>query len=99
MTSKKGRGGRRYPPYVFTEHGATMLASVLNSKRAIEVSILVVRAFVRLRELLTAHKEITEKLTQLERKLAGHDSDIKLIFDAIKQLMKPPPSQNRKIAK
>ena len=97
VTSKKGRGGRRYPPYVFTEHGATMLASVLKSKRAVKASILVVRAFVRLRELLTTHKEITRKLIQLERKLAGHDSDIKMIFDAIKQLMKPLPSKKRKI--
>ena len=97
MTSKKGRGGRRYPPHVFTEHGTTMLASVLKSKRAVEVSILVVRAFVRLRELLTTNKEITRKLTQLEQKLAGHDSDIKMIFNAIKQLMKPLPSKKRKI--
>ena len=74
-----------------------MLASVLKSKRAVEASILVVRAFVRLRELLTAHNEITRKLTQLERKLAGHDSDIKLIFDAIKQLMKPLQSKKRRI--
>lgn len=96
-TSKKSRGGRRNPPYVFTEHGATMLASILKSKRAVEVSILVVRAFIRLRESLTAHKEITRKLTQLERKLAGYDSDIKMIFDAIKQLMKPLPSKKRKI--
>jgi len=96
-TSKKGHGGRRYPPYAFTEHGATMLASVLKSKRAVEVSILVVRAFMRLREILTTHKEITRKLTELERKLTGHDRDIKMIFDAINQLMKPLPSNKRKI--
>ena len=96
-TTKAIRGGRRISPYAFTEHGATMLASVLKSKRAVEVSILVVRAFMRLREILTTHKEITRKLTELERKLTGHDRDIKMIFDAINQLMKPLPSNKRKI--
>ena len=71
VTSKQGRGGRRFSPYVFTEHGAIMLASVLNSERAVETSILVVRAFVRFREMFSGHKEITRKLTELEKRLAG----------------------------
>ena len=96
MTSK-GRGGRRYPPYVFTEHGAIMLASVLNSERAIEASIYVVRAFVKLRELLVTHKAVAQKLAELEKKVVGHDRDIKALVDAIKQLMTPMPSKKRKI--
>jgi len=97
VTSKKRWGERRYPPYVFTEHGAIMLAGVLNSKRAIEISILVVRAFVRLREILKIDKEIASKMTQLERKLTGHDNDIKIIFNAIKQLIKTSSPSKRKI--
>ena len=96
-TSKKGRGGRRYLPFVFTEHGAIMLASVLNSGRAIETSILVVRAFVRFREMFSGHKEITRKLTELEKRLAGHDSDIKAILSAIRQLMATPAPRKRQI--
>lgn len=82
-------GGRRTPPYAFTEHGAIMLASVLNSERAIEASVFVVRAFVKLRSLLATHKEIAQKLTELERKLAGHDEDITTLFAAMRQLMAP----------
>lgn len=96
-TSKKGRGGRRTPPFVFTEHGAIMLASVLNSKRAIEASVLVVRAFVRLRELLSSQKEITRKIAELERRLTGHDQDLKAILTAIKQLMSPPIVRKKRI--
>jgi len=97
VTSKKGRGGRRYLPFVFTEHGAIMLASVLNSERAVETSILVVRAFVRFREMFSGHKEIARKLSELEKRLAGHDSDIKAILSAIRQLMASPVSKKRKI--
>jgi len=96
-TSKAGRGGRRYPPYAFTEHGAIMLASVLNSPRAIEASVFVVRAFVRLREFLASHAELARKLTELERKLAGHDSDIQSIVTAIRQLMTPAKGRARQI--
>ena len=72
-TSKKGRGGRRYLPYVFTEHGAIMAATVLNSKRAVQMSIFVVRAFVQMRETLAANHEIRVKLAELERQLGNHD--------------------------
>jgi hypothetical protein len=78
-------------PYAFTEHGAIMAANVLSSPRAIEASIFVVRAFVKLRQLLVTHKELAHKLVQLERKLGDHDEAISAIFAAIKQLMEPPP--------
>ena len=91
-TSNQGRGGRRYAPYVFTEHGAIMAASVLNSPRAIDVSVQVVRAFVKLREMLATHKDLARKLEELERK---YDAQFKVVFDAIRQLMAPPPEPNR----
>ena len=97
MTSKPGRGGRRYLPYVFTEQGVAMLSSVLNSERAIEVNITIMRAFVKLREMLSSNKELALKLAQLERKIEKHDDEIKLIFDAIRQLMAPPETKKRKI--
>jgi len=75
-TSKPVRGGRRKPPLVFTEHGAIMAATILNSGRAVEVSVYVVRAFVRLREVLASNKELAKKLEKLERKLDSHDQAI-----------------------
>ena len=96
-TSKSGRGGRRYLPNVFTEHGAIMLASVLNSDRAIEASIFVVRAFVRFREMILVHKELASKIMELERKVAGHDKDIRNLLTAIRQLMIPPEKSKRQI--
>ncbi len=89
-TSNVGRGGRRYLPYAFTEHGAFMAASVLNSPRAIEVSVFVVRAIVKLRRLVLAHKDLAGKLDQLERKVGNHDEAIKQLVAAIRQLMAPP---------
>jgi len=78
-------------PYAFTEHGAIMAASVLNSPQAVETSIFVVRAFVKLRQLMTTHKELARKLAELERKLGDHDDAIAAIMSAIKRLMDPPP--------
>jgi phage regulator Rha-like protein len=86
-TSKKGRGGRRYLPYVFTEHGAIMAASILNSDRAVEVSVQVVRAFIKMRQMLASNADLAKKIEALERK---YDSQFKVVFDAIKQLMMPP---------
>jgi phage regulator Rha-like protein len=86
-TSK--RGGRRYLPYVFTEQGVAMLSSILNSERAIQVNIAIMRAFVRLREVLLTHKELAEKIDALEKKYADHDQKISVIFEAIKQLLEP----------
>lgn len=96
-TSKTGRGGRRYPPYAFTEHGAIMLASVLNSGRAIEASLYVVRAFVKLRELLSTHRKLADKLRLLESHVKRHDDDIIAIVEAIRQLMSSPPKVDRQI--
>jgi hypothetical protein len=93
-----GRGGRRYMPYAFTEHGTIMAASVLNSQRAIEISVHVVRAFVHLRELVSTHKELAQKLTQLERKVGAHDKAIAEIISAIRELMSPSePKKKRPI--
>jgi hypothetical protein len=89
-------GGRRKLPYVFTEHGAVMLASVLNSPIAVRASIQVVRAFVKLREVLNTHKELALKLQLLENKSDTHDKEIRVLFEAIKQLMQPPPNPPRK---
>ena len=88
-------GGPRYAPLVFTEHGALMAATVLNSPRAIEMSVYVVRAFVQLREALSAHKELAAKLDQLEQKFATHDQTIADIITTIRELMKPaaPPEK------
>lgn len=83
-------GGRRYAPYVFTEQGVAMLSSVLKSPRAIAVNIEVMRAFVRLREMLSSNKELAAKLGELEHKLESHDQAIAGILNAIRELMKPP---------
>ena len=92
-----GRGGRRYLPYAFTEQGIAMLSSVLNSNRAVHVNIAIMRAFVKLRELLISHKDLAHKLDQLESKIERHDKEISSIFEAIRQLMAPPESPKRKI--
>ena len=89
-------GGRRYPPFVFTEHGAIMAASILNSPRAIEVSVYVVRAFVQMREALVAHKDIGKRLDELERKVGTHDRAIGQILEAIRQLTQPPETSKRR---
>jgi hypothetical protein len=90
-TLKRGRHAK-YLPYAFTEHGALMAASILNTPRAMEVSVYVIRAFVRLRELLSSHKELAAKLTELERKVASHDTAIQSLVAAIRQLLAPPPT-------
>jgi len=95
-TSRSGWGGRRKLPYAFTEHGAIMAASVLNTPRAVEMSVFIVRAFVRLRNFLAAHKDLAEKLAELERKLASHDEQIVAIIDAIKCLMAPPGKADKR---
>ena len=100
-TSNTGRGGRRYLPYAFTEHGALMAANVLASPRATDVAVFVVRAFVQLRDLLSSHKELAHKLkaleARIERKLDTHDHAIAGILDAIRQLMTPPEPKKRPI--
>ena|SRR3989339_1943104 len=96
-TSKKGRGGRHKLSTVFTEHGAIMLASVLNSYLAVKASVQVVRAFIKLRETLTATKGLANKLSELERKIESHDESIRSLFDAIRELMEPPEKPKKQI--
>lgn len=95
--SKKGRGGRRTLPWVFTEHGAIMLASVLNSTVAIQASVRVVRAFVRLREMVAANVQLASKLKDLEQRLDSHDEAIVDLFAALKRLLEPEPKAEREI--
>jgi phage regulator Rha-like protein len=98
VTSKVGRGGRRYMPYAFTEHGVAMLSSVLSSKRAIALNILIIRAFVRLREYLATHKDLARKLQDIERTQHEHGANIEQIYGYIQQLLEPAPeSSKRKI--
>jgi len=84
-------GVRRSNPYAFTEQGIAMLSSVLRSKRAIHVNIAIIRAFVKLRQILSMNKDLACKLDELERKIEKHDENIQAIFEAIRQLMAPPP--------
>jgi hypothetical protein len=98
VTLKSGRGRhRKYLPFAFTEQGVAMLSSVLRSKRAIWVNIEIMRAFVRLRQLISAHKELSQKLAELERKVGAHDEQIEAILHAIRQLMIPPEPKKRRI--
>ncbi|MFH1723445.1 MAG: ORF6N domain-containing protein [Elusimicrobiota bacterium] len=89
-TSKKGRGGRRKLPLAFTQEGASMLAGILQSPRAIDAHIAIMRAFVKLRQMVCAHKELAAKLAELERKIEMHDEGIRSLFEAIRGLMAPP---------
>ncbi len=90
-------GGVRKLPYVFTEQGVAMLSSVLRSKRAIQVNIAIMRTFVKLKAILSTHKELAQKLNELERKIEKHDVDIQSVFEAIRQLMAPPPEKPRRM--
>jgi phage regulator Rha-like protein len=95
-TSNSRRGGRRYLPYAFTEHGAIMAATVLNSERAVEMSIFVVRAFTRMREALATNQKVLAKLSDIEGRLQTHDAEIEQIIDAIREMMTPPaPNRGR----
>ncbi|MDQ7778510.1 MAG: ORF6N domain-containing protein [Planctomycetota bacterium] len=85
----------RYLPYAFTEHGAIMAANVLNSPRAVETSVLVVRAFVRLRQILATHRKLAEKMAELERRLGSHDEAIGQLVAVIRELMEPPAEPPR----
>ena len=96
IESRRGRHVK-YLPYAFTEQGVAMLSSVLNSERAIQVNIAIMRAFVRLKAILSTHKELAHKLNELEQKIEKHDEDICAIFEAIRQLMAPLPEKTRRI--
>lgn len=97
VTSTSGHGGRRYLPHAFTEHGAIMAASVLNSKRAVEMSIFVVRAFVQMRETLLVNQRVVTKLSELEARIDSHDAEIQELLEAIRELMAPLPANSRRI--
>jgi hypothetical protein len=94
IVTSKGRGGRRYLPYAFTEQGVAMLSSVLRSKRAVQVNIEIMRAFVRLRQVLASHTDLNERLEDLEVRMEGKFS---IVFEAIDKLAQPPTKSNRKI--
>ena len=94
VTSNSGRGGRRYPPTAFTEHGALMLSSVLNSPTAVSVSIQVVRTFIELRRVLLSHADLARKLDALEKR---YDSQFRVVFQAIRELMAPPGKTAKRI--
>ena len=94
VTSKKGRGGRRYLPYVFTEQGVAMLSGVLNSHRAVQVNIAIMRAFVRMRRMLVSHEELARKVAALE---GMYDSQFRVVFDAIRAMMEPPKTPCQRI--
>ena len=93
-TSKMGREGSRYLPYAFTEQGVAMLSGVLTSSRAIKVNVEIMRVFVRLRKIIASHAELARKLEELEKK---YDSQFKVVFDAIRQLMAPREPREKKI--
>ena len=90
-------GDRRALPHVFTEQGVAMLSSVLKSERAALINIAIMRAFVKLREMIASHKELTAKLEELERKIEGHDENIHSLFEAIRDLMEPPEKSKKTI--
>ena len=96
VTLKHGKN-IKYLPYAFTEQGVAMLSSVLRSKRAIHVNIAIMRAFVKLRQILSANKELAQKLKELEQRIEKHDTEIHAIFEAIRQLMAPPEKPKRSI--
>lgn len=96
-TSNAGRGGRRYLPYAFTEQGVAMLSSVLKSERAVQVNIAIVRAFVRVRELLSTHKDVAHKLEAIERTQKEHGAHISAIWKAIQKLIESPEQPKRRI--
>jgi len=96
-TASSGYGGRRYPPYAFTEQGVAMLSSVLNSEQAIEVNIAIMRAFVRLRQMLETNEELNRKFAAVIRKLSTHDKYFRVVFDELKKMTETPRSTGRQI--
>lgn len=94
FVTSKGRGGRRYVPYAFTEHGVIMAANVLNSERAVQVSVQIVRTFVKLRQIVLANADLVRKLNELEKK---YDAQFNVVFEAVRQLMMPPLTKRKQI--
>jgi hypothetical protein len=96
MSKTVGRGGRRTTPCAFTEQGVAMLSSVLNSERAVQVNIAIMRAFVKLREVIATHKELAHKIQELERRFQKHDGQIQAVFEAIRELLEPQPVPDKR---
>lgn len=96
ISNDSKRGGRRYAPLVFTEHGVAMLSSILNSSRAIQVNILIIETFVRLRELTTGNEQILRRLDVLEQKTVSHDAQLKQVFQALRDLLTPPAAHPKR---
>jgi len=96
-TSRSAHGGRRSLPYVFTEHGVAMLSSVLNSERAIEVNITIMRAFIKLRQMMESNEELNRKFIAVIKKLSTHDQYFKIVFDELKKLGAVPTSTHKEI--
>ena len=94
-TSSSGYGGRRYFPYVFTEHGVAMLSSVLNSKRAVQINIAIVKAFIKLRELLATHKDLILEIDKIKKEQKGQNKKIQSIISIINQMLNPPVNENK----
>src|SRR5207245_7365766 len=92
VTSKLGRGGRRYAPYAFTEHGALMAANLLNSPRAVAMSLYVIRAFIKMREDLAANAAILKRLAEIDKTLLLHDAGLREIYQKLRPLLEPPPA-------
>lgn len=97
MSNPAAKMGLRKPPYAFTELGVAMLSSILRSDRAVHMNIVVMRAFVKLREIMGTHKDLTHKIEALERKYGQHDEEIQVIFKAIRKLLEPPVAPKRRI--
>jgi hypothetical protein len=97
VTSKEGRGGRRYLPYAFTEHGVAMLSSVLKSQRAVQMNILIIRAFITLREMLATHKDLAKKIEKLNRKQKEYGQQLASIYSIVNQLINPPLKPKQRI--
>jgi hypothetical protein len=95
-TSKNGRGGRRYLPYAFTQEGIAMLSSVLHSPRAVQANILIMRAFIKLREMVATNELVRQKIEELERKYQSHDKKFTAVFEALKELLEPAKPTKKK---
>ena len=96
-TSSSGWGGRRKLPYVFTEHGVAMLSSVLNSRQAVQMNVLIIRAFVKLREMLATHKELAQKIDDIERQQKEHGRQLDAVYSVVKRLIDMPPKPKNPI--
>ncbi len=97
VTSNNGRGGRRYRPFVFTQEGVAMLSSILNSNRAVQVNIAIMRAFMKMREMASTYSNLARKLAELESRCDSHDENIKLVFHTLKELIRPPAPRRRRM--